>query len=89
MVCDHCQKENRSNAKYCKWCGKPLVNLNVLDRMIGLDDVKQQLKSIVDTYTFLFSRKDIMKVRLSVNTIIIGETGTGKTALAEVIRDYF
>ena len=88
MVCDHCQKENRSNAKYCKWCGKPLVNLNVLDRMIGLDDVKQQLKSIVDTYTFLFSRKDI-KVRLSVNTIIIGETGTGKTALAEVIRDYF
>ena len=30
-----------------------------------------------------------MKVRLSVNAIIIGETGTGKTALAEVIRDYF
>jgi SpoVK/Ycf46/Vps4 family AAA+-type ATPase len=57
--------------------------------MIGLDEVKKQLQTVVDTYTFLHSRKDIMNVRLSVNTIIIGETGTGKTALAEVIRDYF
>ncbi len=89
MICEHCHKENRSVAKFCKWCGKPLVSQNVLDRMIGLNDVKQQLKTIVDTYTYLHSRKDIMKVRLSVNAIIIGETGTGKTALAEVIRDYF
>jgi replication-associated recombination protein RarA len=61
----------------------------VLDRMVGLDHVKQQLKTIVDTYTYLHSRKDIMNVRLSVNAIVIGETGTGKTSLAEVIRDYF
>ena len=89
MICEHCHKENRSIAKFCKWCGKPLVSQNVLDRMIGLSDVKQQLKTVVDTYTYLHSRKDIMNVRLSVNAIIIGETGTGKTALAEVIRDYF
>ena len=89
MVCEHCHKENRSVAKFCKWCGKPLISQNVLDRIVGLDDVKKQLKTVVDTYTYLHSRKDIMKVRLSVNAIIIGETGTGKTALAEVIRDYF
>ncbi len=89
MICEHCHKENRSIAKFCKWCGKPLVSQNVLDRLIGLKDVKKQLKTVVDTYTYLHSRKDIMNVRLSVNAIIIGETGTGKTALAEVIRDYF
>ena len=89
MVCEHCHKENRSIAKFCKWCGKPIVSHNVLDRMVGLDHVKQQLKTIVDTYTYLHSRKDIMNVRLSVNAIVIGETGTGKTSLAEVIRDYF
>ena len=89
MICEHCHKENRSIAKFCRWCGKPLVSQNVLDRMVGLSDVKQQLKTVVDTYTYLHSRKDIMNVRLSVNAIIIGETGTGKTALAEVIRDYF
>ena len=89
MLCEYCHKENRSIAKFCKWCGKPLVTQNVLDRMVGLSEVKQQLKTVVDTYTYLHSRKDVMNVRLSVNTIIIGETGTGKTALAEVIRDYF
>ena len=89
MVCEHCQKENRSIAKFCKYCGHPLVSQNILDRLVGLDDVKQQLKTVVDTYTYLHSRRDVVNVRLSVNTIIIGETGTGKTALAEVIRDYF
>ncbi len=89
MVCEHCQRENRSIAKFCKYCGHPLVSQNILDRLVGLDDVKQQLKTVVDTYTYLHSRRDVMNVRLSVNTIIIGETGTGKTALAEVIRDYF
>ena len=89
MKCEHCHKENRSIAKFCKWCGKPLIVQNVLNRLVGLDDVKKQLKTVVDTYTYLYARKDIMKVRLSVNAIIIGETGTGKTALAEIIRDFF
>ena len=89
MKCEHCHKENRSIAKYCRWCGKPMATQNVLSKMVGLDDVKSQLRTVVDTYTFLQSRKDIASVRLSVNAIIIGETGTGKTMLAEVIRDYF
>ena len=89
MICEHCHKENRSIAKFCKWCGKPLVSQNVLDKLVGLSDLKAQLKTIVDTYTYLRSRKDAAAIRLSVNAIIIGETGTGKTALGEIIRDYF
>ena len=89
MKCEHCHKENRSIAKYCRWCGHALASENVLGQIIGLDEVKQQLKTVVNTYTFLHSRKDIANVRLSVNAIIVGETGTGKTMLAEVIRDYF
>ena len=89
MICEQCHKKNRSIAKFCKWCGKPLASQNVLDKLVGLDEVKKQLKTIVDTYAFLRSRKDIAQVRVSVNTIIIGETGTGKTALAEILRDYF
>ena len=89
MKCEHCHKENRSIAKYCRWCGHALGSENVLGQIIGLDEVKQQLKTVVNTYTFLHSRKDIANVRLSVNAIIVGETGTGKTMLAEVIRDYF
>ena len=89
MNCEHCHKENRSIAKFCKWCGQPLVSQHVLDKLVGLTDVKNQLKTIVDTYAYLRTRKDISTIRLSINTIIMGETGTGKTMLAEVIRDYF
>ncbi|MCH5309148.1 MAG: AAA family ATPase [Prevotella sp.] len=89
MICEHCHKENRNIAKFCKWCGQPLVSQNLLDKLIGLGEVKQQLKTIVDTYTYLRSRKDIGNVRISVNAIVIGETGTGKTTLAEILKDYF
>ena len=89
MKCEKCNKENRNNAKFCKWCGQPIVSQHVLDKLVGLKDVKAQLKTIVDTYAYLRSRKDISTIRLSVNAIIMGETGTGKTALAEIIRDYF
>ncbi|MBO7537668.1 MAG: AAA family ATPase [Prevotella sp.] len=89
MICEHCHRENRSVARFCKWCGQPMVSQNLLDKLVGLDNVKQQLKTIVDTYAFLRSRKDIVQVRIAVNAIIVGETGTGKTALAEILRDYF
>ena len=66
-----------------------MITQDLLDKLVGLDEVKRQLKTIVDTYAYLRSRKDIVNVRISVNAIIIGETGTGKTALAEILRDYF
>ena len=89
MVCQNCHKENRAKAKFCKWCGQPLATVDLLDKLVGLDEVKNQLKTIVDTYMFLRSRKDISNARISLNAIVIGETGTGKTALAEILRDYF
>lgn len=89
MKCEHCKRNNRAIAKYCRWCGKPMAVDSVLDNLVGLEDVKHQLKTIVNTYTYLHSRTDVANVRLSVNAIITGETGTGKTMLTEVIRDYF
>lgn len=90
MICQHCQEENRSSARFCKWCGQKIESeVNPLDQIIGRDDVKLQLKSVVDTYSFLRSRRETQDIRLSADTIIIGESGTGKTMLAQVIRDYF
>ena len=71
MVCQNCHKENRSKAKFCKWCGQQLVTTDLLDKLVGLDEVKNQLKTIVDTYTFLRSRKDISKARISLNAIVM------------------
>ena len=30
-----------------------MATQNVLSKMVGLDDVKSQLRTVVDTYTFL------------------------------------
>ncbi|MCH5310595.1 MAG: AAA family ATPase [Prevotella sp.] len=89
MKCESCKKENRDIAKFCKWCGQPITQSNVLERLIGLEEVKSQLQSVVNTYTYLRTRSDASDIRLSVNIIVMGETGTGKTKLAEVLRDYF
>ncbi|MBO4964043.1 MAG: AAA family ATPase [Prevotella sp.] len=89
MKCESCKKENREIAKFCKWCGQPITASNVLERLVGLDEVKQQLQTVVNTYAYLHSRSDIPNIRLSINAIIMGETGTGKTILAEIFRDYF
>ena len=83
MKCEHCHKDNRDIAKFCRWCGSPLSAHNLLDKIIGLDEVKQQMRLIVETYNYLHSRKDIANVRLSINTIIVGETGTGKELFAQ------
>ena len=89
MNCKHCNKGNRSIARFCKWCGNVLSHDNLLEQIVGQNEVKQQMKTVVDTYKFLNSRKDVANVRLSINAIVVGETGTGKTMLAEIIRDYF
>ena len=90
MICNYCQKENRAQAVYCKWCGKKLENKqNPLDAIIGRDEVKRQLKSIADTFSFLQARKATDNIRLSANSIILGETGTGKSMLVKAIGDFF
>lgn len=89
MNCKYCNKENRSIARFCKWCGKTISDDNLLDRIVGQDEVKQLMKMVVDTYKFLNGRKDVVDVRLNINSIVAGETGTGKTMLAGIIRDYF
>lgn len=92
MKCEHCNKNNRAEALFCKWCGKPITQQNALERLVGLDDLKKRLRNIVDTYAFVMSRQNLTgmtEVHLNVNTVITGETGTGKTMLAEILRDYF
>lgn len=89
MNCQQCNRENRVIAVYCKWCGTPvMLNVDPLERIVGLEEVKSQFKSIVATFSRLRSDSNTQNILLNVNSIIIGETGTGKTLLPDVFKEY-
>lgn len=89
MNCAHCKKENREIARYCKWCGTPIVaHANPLDKLVGLAEVKEQMHHVVETFMHLKATDATRDIKLNINAIIIGETGTGKTAIPYALRDY-
>lgn len=91
MICKKCNKENRKIARFCKWCGEalPVATAEALDRLVGMDEIKKQIESIIEMYASLKKRPETKDIRLSLNTLIIGETGTGKTLMAQVLKDVF
>lgn len=91
MICKNCNRKNRESAKFCKWCGTvlPVLKRNPLDKLVGMEEVKKQIQNIVDTFMSLRYRPETRNIRLSLNSIIIGETGTGKTLLAGILKEVF
>lgn len=90
MLCPHCQKENRNIARFCKWCGKPTnENQNPLDRLVGTEEVKEHFERLVSTLTHLAEGGQVSgRIHLNLNTILIGETGTGKTFIPSALTEY-
>lgn len=89
MKCGKCGADNRDKAKYCKHCGEALAQGDALGAIVGLDDVKRQLRVIATMHRNLMARAAGAKVQLNTSIVITGQTGTGKTMLADTIRDWF
>lgn len=89
MICTQCHKENREIAHYCKWCGAAIVrHTDPLEKLVGMDEVKRQLKQIAAVMTHLRTGGHSGQIGLNINTIIIGETGTGKTTIPQIMSEY-
>ncbi|MBR1928700.1 MAG: AAA family ATPase [Paludibacteraceae bacterium] len=93
MRCTNCQKDNREEANFCKWCGNKLVDKaqKQLQELVGMADVKQQLRDIISTHDALERRSKMSGIKLTqpLNTLILGDAGMGKSALLGVMQSLF
>lgn len=93
MRCTKCNKDNREEAAYCKWCGEKLVDVAEKEykNLVGMDDIKQQLRDIIHTHEALKYRERLtgVKAKSNLNMLILGDAGMGKTKLLQVIQTLF
>jgi len=94
VVCATCQSTNRNEAKFCKHCGKAIqatmangTGADPLQGLIGLDTIREAL---VQQRAIMQAMKESGATqRLSFNTIIVGNSGTAKSLIGEMIAQVF
>lgn len=97
--CNFCHRQNNDTATYCKWCGTlmqkpspagggcPRGTATGLQRLVDKDEIKTRLADIVAKarkWDENFKRRGT-KGRMELSFVITGDSGTGKTTVAEVI----
>ncbi|MEW6609962.1 MAG: hypothetical protein AB1414_21370, partial [bacterium] len=93
VLCEKCNFTNRDIAKYCKSCGQRLSfqPLLSLDELVGLDNIKAEITQIISIVQSLEKRRNLGHAvsRINLNTILIGNTGTGKNKIVEILNSIF
>ncbi|MDP2302910.1 MAG: AAA family ATPase [Ignavibacteria bacterium] len=91
IQCDKCSTQNRDIAKYCKICGQPILSesTSLLEDMIGLGEVKNEIKSLINITKAMQKRQGGSAFKINLHSIIIGNAGTGKSALVKILEQLY
>lgn len=94
-VCAGCAKENRSVAKFCRYCGSPMpagTSANPaeqisLDELVARNEVKTDIQTILNLIAIRKQKLAAGHVAPSLNLhlIMLGNPGTGKTLIADIL----
>lgn len=87
--CTSCLTTNRSVACYCKKCGTRLSagKTDGLDDLVGMDDVKKVMNELVSVMAAI--KTDGLSYSGRLHTVLMGNTGTGKTKLVNILASLY
>jgi len=92
IKCPKCGAINRDIAKYCKYCGAKLVVPNLqIDDLIGREGIKQEIRKILKITEIVGKkrRKGQYVPPINNNIILMGNTGTGKSKIVQILSAIF
>ena len=86
MTCKNCGKENRTEAKYCRFCGEAIAAESGRQALIAKDGIGPMLEELDKK---LHVAKEVLSggTRIGLDCLILGDTGTGKSFIAHLISD--
>ena len=87
MTCNHCGKENRPEARYCRFCGEAMATAdNMQQGLVGKKSIAPMLEEL-DRKLVVARRFARSGTRIGLDCIILGDSGTGKSFLAHLIAE--
>lgn len=90
--CNSCHTSNRDSAKYCKECGSILMEANPFINLVGKDELLEELKKFKKKCKARHHLQEtvgakVASEQIGLDCIILGDSGTGKNYLAELLKD--
>ncbi|MBR4734843.1 MAG: AAA family ATPase [Bacteroidales bacterium] len=86
MKCSKCGKENRQEAKYCRFCGEVLSSASSQKGLIGKDSIAPKLDEL-DARLKVAAMVSKGGARLGMDSLVLGDSGTGKNFIAHLVAD--
>ena len=84
MTCKHCAKENRPEARYCRFCGGELEVASAQKGLIAKGSVAQRLDEL-DKKLKVARANAGNGTRIGLDCLILGDSGSGKNFIARLI----
>ena len=86
MKCGNCGKDNRPEAKYCRFCGETVAAPASAKTLIGKDSIAKDME---DLEMKLKVAKEFASngARMGMDCLVLGDSGTGKSFVAHIIAE--